>query len=77
MTKPHRIATTVTDADLAALSALAEEEESSIALILRRGARRELQEHERQTRRLVNGRTRSEQAAAKRKRNRGRVAAAS
>jgi hypothetical protein len=76
MTKPNRIATTVTDADLEALTELAEAEESSVALILRRAARRELDEHRRSSQRLVNGRTRSDQASSSRKRNRGRVAAA-
>jgi hypothetical protein len=72
--KKH-IATTVDPDLLAGLTELAETEETSIARILRRGARRELTEHQRETRRLVNGRTRTEQTA-KRKRNRGRVAAA-
>lgn len=69
--KKH-IATTV-DADLlAGLNELAAKEETSIARILRRGARRELDEN----RLLKTGRTRAEAAAGKRKMNRGRVAAA-
>ena len=73
--KTH-IATTV-DSDLRAeLEKLAETEETSIARILRRAARRELTEHQRSTQRLQNGRTRSEQAAKKRKRTRGKVAVA-
>ena len=72
--KKH-IATTVDSDLLAELNELAEAEETSVARIIRRGVRRELQEHQRSTQRLVDGRTRSEQAKASRKRNRGRVAA--
>lgn len=72
--KTH-IATTV-DPDLrAGLEKLAETEETSVARILRRAARRELNEHQRATQLLQNGRTRA-QTKPKRKRNRGRVAAA-
>lgn len=71
--KKH-IATTVDSDLLAKLNELAEVEETSIARILRRGARHELTEHERETKRLINGRTRADQTA-KRKRQRGRAVA--
>jgi hypothetical protein len=70
-----QIATTVDSEFLAKLNELADTEETSIARILRRGARHELTEHERETKRLVNGRTRAEETA-KRKRQRERAAVA-
>lgn len=73
--KTH-IATTVDDDLLAELTELAETEERSVASIIRRSIRRELNEQRRSRQRLVNGRTRGEQAAAKRKRNRRKVAVA-
>jgi hypothetical protein len=69
-----QIATTVDPDLLAKLTELAEVEETSIARILRRGARQIATEHERNTKRLVNGRTRAEETA-KRKRQRGRAVA--
>ena len=71
-----QIATTVDPDLLAGLSELAEVEETSVARILRRGARRELEDHRRSHQRLVNGKTRTEHASGKRKRNRAKVAAA-
>lgn len=69
------IATTVDPDFLAELSAMAKAEDRSMANILRRGARRELIEHQRSTQRLQNGRTRKA-ATAKKSSSRKREAVA-
>jgi len=71
-----QIACVVSDADYDALAELAASEESSVSRILRRGVKHELQAHDHQSRRLINGKTRSQQAADKRKRVRRKAAAA-
>ncbi|MEZ5076971.1 MAG: hypothetical protein R2725_05970 [Solirubrobacterales bacterium] len=53
-----QVATTV-DAKLhASLGEIARSEESSMARVLRRAAKREVAEHDRNTKRLINGKTR-------------------
>jgi len=64
-----QIACVVSDADYQSLAELAEVEESSVSRIMRRGLKRELQEHDSL---LITGKPRS----ASRKRKRQRRAAA-
>lgn len=76
MAMEKQLACVVEDSMYGELLKLSEAEDRSIANILRRGARRELIEHQRSTQRLQNGQTRKAATAKKSSTTKRQLAAA-